>query len=436
MKQKIRKHLSMPGLLSCVRSQFSRIDDPLSGQTKFSLVDCLMSGLALFGMKYASLLKFDEAYHQDEVVKHNLKSLYRVRQAPSDTYFRERLDTLAPYELQRAINRMITQLQRGKVLETYRFYEDYYLVSIDGTGYFSSHDIHCDSCCVKQHREGSVTYYHQMLAAVMVHPDYKTVFPLAIEPVHRQDGHSKNDCEHVALGRLLASLRRAHPHLKIIVTLDALYADGPTLKQLDALNMKYIVTARESDCPYLFEFYRTATKATAQFKVSDTLHDYTWGNGLPLNDTHADYTANVLHYQEQSPKRHKRFCWLVNITLSKTCVSLMAKGGRARWHIENETFNTLKNQGYYFSHNFGHGHHSLSNVMAYLMFLAFLIDQVQEFSCCYFKAALKKMKRKLYLWEKLRGLFLHYLIDSWEQLYQAVIQGFKPLSLAEVVDTS
>ena len=30
-------------------------------------------------------------------------------------------------------------------------------------------------------------------------------------------------------------------------------------------------------------------------------------------------------------------------------------------------FNTLKNHGYQFEHNFGHGHHHLSTVMAHIM---------------------------------------------------------------------
>ena len=45
--------------------------------------------------------------------------------------------------------------------------QDYLLVPIDGTGYFSSHDVHCEQCCtLKNHRDGTKTYYHQMLAAV------------------------------------------------------------------------------------------------------------------------------------------------------------------------------------------------------------------------------------------------------------------------------
>ncbi len=74
------------------------------------------------------------------------------------------------------------------------------------------------------------------------------------------------------------------------------------------------------------------------------------------------------------------------------------RGGRARWKIENETFNTLKNQNYQFEHNFGHGDKNLSTVFAILMMLAFLIDQVQELCDATFQRALKKQERKLYLW--------------------------------------
>ena len=63
------------------------------------------------------------------------------------------------------------------------------------------------------------------------------------------------------------------------------------------------------------------------------------------------------------------------------------RGGRARWKIENETFNTLKNQGYHFEHNYGHGKKSLSVVLAMVMMLAFLVDQTQQLCCPLFQAA-------------------------------------------------
>ena len=64
------------------------------------------------------------------------------------------------------------------------------------------------------------------------------------------------------------------------------------------------------------------------------------------------------------------------------------RGGRARWKIENETFNTLKNQGYHFEHNYGHGKKNLPVVLAMVMLLAFfLVDQAQQRCCPLFQAA-------------------------------------------------
>jgi len=112
-------------------------------------------------------------------------------------------------------------------------------------------------------------------------------------------------------------------------------------------------------------------------------------------------------------------------------------GGKFLRPTHHETFNTLKNQGYQFEHNFGHGYKYLSTVMAYLMFTAFLIDQIQEFACKHFQAALKKLGRLKYLWEMIRCYFFTYLMDSWEQVYTAIRDDLgAKLSDLIAIDTS
>jgi hypothetical protein len=439
MKPKLRKHLCIPGLLARARAQFDRLKDPKMGKTAFSLADCLMSGLALFGLKYPSLLQFDKDYHHVELVKHNIEKLYQVKAVPSDTYFRERLDEVEPKQLQKVMDRLIAQLQRGKVLEQYQYYQDYYLVAIDGSGYFSSHDIHCASCCVKHHRDGSQTYYHQMLAAVLVHPDNNNVFPLAIEAITKQDGALKNDCEHTALKRLLYQLRRSHPHLKLMVTLDGLYADAVIIQLLQELKIHFIITAKPTDLKYCYEFYQASNKAELHQEAAVITQDYSWANHLPLNAARHEIEVNLLCYEEKHVKKQKEkkltFAWITDLALTKTTVPVIMRGGRARWHIENQTFNTLKNQGYQFEHNFGHGYKYLSVVMAYLMFIAFLIDQIQEYCCYYFQAALKKRQKLSWLWEKIRGLFFHYLVETWSDLYTVIIEE-KGARIRDLLDTS
>lgn len=194
--QMIRKHLWIKDLLTHIKHKFDKIQDTTAKRSReYSLTDCLMSGLAIFGMKYPSLLQFDTDARHNETIKSNLKSLYQVAQAPCDTQFRERLDTIDPNQLQPGLNAVITQLQRGKALEEYQYIDNHYLLPMDGTGFFSSHEVHCINCCVKEHKNGSMTYYHQALSTVIAHPEHKVVFPIALEFIQKQDGISKNDCE-------------------------------------------------------------------------------------------------------------------------------------------------------------------------------------------------------------------------------------------------
>ena len=65
---------------------------------------------------------------------------------------------------------------------------NFYLLAIDGTGQFCSRKISCPYCRVKNRSKGTKEFYHQILAAVMVHPDRKAVLPLAVEPITKRDG--------------------------------------------------------------------------------------------------------------------------------------------------------------------------------------------------------------------------------------------------------
>src|SRR3990167_4827276 len=199
LKLEFRKYLSLPGMLKKVSSTFHKIIDPLkTNRPRVILRDCLMSGLAMFLLKYPSLLSFDEA---QDCISDNLKNLYGLETVPSDTYLRERLDVIDPTTIRPVFKSIFSMLQRGKALEDYS-YLDGYLLSLDGTGLFSSHEIHCEQCNVKNHKDGSKTYYHQMLSAVLVHPNRKEVIPLAPEPILKTDGDTKNDCERNAAKRL------------------------------------------------------------------------------------------------------------------------------------------------------------------------------------------------------------------------------------------
>ena len=102
----------------------------------------------------------------------------------------------------------------------------------------------------------------------------------------------------------------------------------------------------------------------------------------------------------------------------------------------HETFNTLKNQGYHYEHNYGLGEKNLSLVFVMLMMLAFLTDQVQQLCCPLFHAAWKASGPKRELWENMRSIFRFVPVESMQMLYRVIIAGPQSLRPVPLNDTS
>lgn len=165
--------LSRVKLHQIVHAGFSRVKEESKRIRSISLLDNLMSGFAVFSLKYPSLLQFDN-HSNEEVIKHNLKTVFQIKNVPSDTQMRERLDAVDVQKLRKLFTNLFAQAQGSKRLELFKYYDDRYLMPLDGTGYFYSKAVHCDHCCTKHHKDGSVSYYHQMLSGAIVHPDHLT----------------------------------------------------------------------------------------------------------------------------------------------------------------------------------------------------------------------------------------------------------------------
>jgi hypothetical protein len=417
----IKKHLSADGLHRIVKHCFNREKLPDSIGSNISWNDCMMSGLAVFGLKFPSLLQYNDS-RSEKVIKGNLKNLYGVQHAPSDTCLRERLDILSPGDFRRPFKKIFAYVQRSKALERYKTLSGHYLLSVDGTGQFSSQKVHCEQCGVKKHRNGEVTYYHHMLGAAIVHPDEKVVIPIAPEPIVKGDGHTKNDCERNASKRLLEDFRREHPHLKTIVIEDALASNYPHLSLLDELKLAYIIGVKPGDHEYLFDWINHSKGEEYIYTKDHIKHQFSYYHNVPLNDAHHDYRVNVIEYWEEKPNGKKQhFTWITSFEITKDNVMDLMRAARSRWKIENETFNTLKNQGYNFEHNYGHGKKNLCSNFTMLMTLAFLIDQVQWLCCDLFKKVKGKYIRWYALFEKIRQMFLCIIWDSWEQFFRLLL---------------
>lgn len=414
----VRKYLSADGLVkivqhSLLREKFKVLRDPT-----YTWTDCIMSGLAIFGFKMPSLLQFEKDKDSEPWLRRNLRTLYGIEKSPSDTTMRERLDTISPRQLRQPFKNIFAYLQRGKVLETYRYLDGYHIISLDGTGQFSSDKVHCECCCEKHHRSGRIEYYHHMLGAVLVHPERREVIPLAPEPIVKGDGDTKNDCERNAAKRLLSDFRREHPHFKVLIVEDGLASNYPHLSLLDSLNMQYVIGVKSGDHKYLFNWIKDLKPMVHQYTDDiGTQHEFHAYTDVPLNDTNYDYRVNVLEYWETKKDGRKQyFSWVTKLILTPENVYQVMRAGRARWKIENETFNTLKNQGYNFEHNYGHGYKNLCSVMTMLMMLAFLIDQVQQLCCKVYQKARKHVGTLRRLFEKIQNRIDIAVWDNWHHL--------------------
>ena len=429
---RVRKDLNADALFRAVRSELESVPDGRTGHVDISLADALMSGFAMFSLKDPSLLAFEERRRQCDP---NLHAIYLIDRVPCDTQMRVICDGVIPDFLRPAFRALFRKLQRGKALEPFVFLDGHYLLSLDGTGFYSSQKIGSAACLTKTDKKtGKVTYQLQLLGACLVHPEKMEVIPLFPEMITNGDGQKKNDCERNAAGRWLRKFREDHPHLPVVITEDALSPNAPHIRDLKEHDCRFILGVKPGDHPLLFDYVAAADTEglVTHYEMADPVnaqitHRFRFLDEVPLNKSNLDVLVHFVEYWEIGPdgKPTQHFTWVTDLPVTKDTVYRIMGGGRARWRIENETFNTLKNQGYHFGHNYGLGKQHLVAVFTTLMMLAFLVDQAQQHCCQLFRAVWAKLGSKRALWEKIRSFFECFLFDAMTDLYRALLQGIQ-----------
>ena len=425
---KISSACSFDHLYSQVLLPFlGKLDDQRAFNSSYHLLDALKAGFAIYSLKVPSLFQFKNMAQAEE---HNLSTVYRIGALPSDNGLRRLLDGLDPATLRPAFGHLLEHVKSLGLLRHYRVWQDYVAVSVDRVEHFRSKKVSCPRCQQRNHRDGSSSYFHSMLSAAIVKPGRSEVMPIDHEPINLQDGSTKNDCERVAIHRLLDNFERAHSPLNTIFVLDALSSCAPVIERLEKRrNWRYLIGIKEKGNAHLF----------AQFDDLDTRHQVNWVtgtsngqqlsigyvNGLQLNASNSAVKTNVLYARVWDRKGNETvFSFITNIKLTKKNVVDLLATGRSRWKIENETFNTLKNQGYHFEHNYGHGQKHLCTIMAYLMMLAFWVDQLQQLANGTFQAIHRELKTRVKLWDGMRSVFKMIPVNSMQNLYEKLIEVY------------
>jgi hypothetical protein len=423
-----KKHLSFDALRSSLSNCFTLIqDDRVQGRCQHTLHDAMMSAFACMFFQDASIAEFQRQVQEGKNTN-NLNTLFHVQTIPKDTQLRDVVDNVSSEALRPIFKDYFHQLQRAKQLEPLQVLPNLYLCAIDGVYHHSSEQVHCEQCLTKKHKNGSVTYSHGVLQGAFMHPEQRQVIPVMPEPIaNSEGGYLKQDCEINAAKRFITHLKKDHPRLGMLITGDGLFSKAPMVNLVLEHKMHFIFVAKPDDHKYMMQWI-AAYDHLPEISVNDSrgrVHRYTYQNQVPLNAKEDAPLVNYIHYElnNEKGKVTYRNSWVTDIVIEKNNVAKLAKAGRCRWKIENECFNTLKNQGYHLNHNFGHGKKNLSHNMYLLTLLAFFFHQIFELSDPAYQLCRKSYVNKMVLWETFRTLIIYFIFDTWNDAFSKLLEG-------------
>lgn len=378
---------------------FQTVTDPRCQEyITYPLASLLTTGILMFLLRLGSRRQINNLLRGNSPSSAKFRALFDVDGCPHGDTLNVAFSRLNVDEVQEAVTRMTRTLIRKKVLYPYRLFDYYFVIVVDGTGRLTFTERHCPHCLTRT-QHGKTIYYHPVLEAKLVTIS-GFVFSIMTEFVENPEEHpTKQDCELKAFYRLAKRLKAAFPRLSICLSLDGLFAGGPTMSLCEQYGWKYFITLQEDDLPYVNEEFKSLLLLAPenhlraytgpQHKIQQ---DYRWINDINYVDSEdKEHTLAVLECLESKPNSEREresthFKWITNFTIKgEQVVPLANEGGRIRWKIENEGFNVQKNRGYELEHAYT-THPIASKVFYLLLQIAHLIAQLIEKGSLFRKA--------------------------------------------------
>ncbi len=413
----------------------------------YSKQSIMLSALSIFIFKMASGNKYDVKFHDDEekYCKTNISKFINAPEdrAPVIKTIEKFLRNLEENSINNLMIDFFKDLQRSKFFKQHPqiMPGDFFLLAADCVHTHTyDHLHHTDShgnndcpCCLKRvYNKGTEKEKIKWMHITLV---FSFIFmgglklPIYRYPIHARqvanfetesEENHKQECELVALKVSLPFIREAFPKMKIVLLLDGLYANKPVIRLAKEHKCGYIIVKKEACLPILTKecdviaetsnHKKNCTKRTQRTHKGWEINcRYEWFNSKYLGN---ELSTNVLRFWEVrtkdsvDPENYK--CeWLFSWKLSaKTCESAV-RNARARWEIE-DLFNTLKNRGYNFNHDYSRNPRSCFNWQGLALF-AFGIFELFRFS-----EAVKQRGDlpQITLAEKLEGQLIHRPTDE------------------------
>ena len=421
------KRLKFRGMLGGLRKALEGVPEHRSGRNRrYKIADAGLGAFSVFYLQSPSFLAHQRDMQRNKG-QNNAQGVFGVEHIPSDGQIRNLLDPVEPGALYEPFWEIYRQLDEGGHLDKYRGVAGTRLISLDGSQYFSSEEIHCPNCRVSV-RDEKTYYSHLVMMAVVCAPEQEQVICLDPEFIRPQDGHEKQDCEQQATKRWVERNAERFELWSVTILADDLHCHQPLCELLLKHKMHFILTCKPESHEALYEELALLERVEGAIssktvrKWTGRYHErwvYRWAEQLPLR---GDSKALMVCWceltisNEATGKQLYHNAWATDHALDEQSVVEVVADGRSRWKVENEGFNVLKNRGYNFEHNYGHGQQHLSTVLLTLLMLAFLFHSALGLSCLKYQAVRRELVARRTFFNDLRALTRYLYFDSWQQL--------------------
>lgn len=419
--------------LRCVAAQ---LPDPRTGDnTQYSMADFALAAFSVFFTQCPSFLSYQTGMEQARG-RNNARSLFQVGRIPCDNQIRQTLDRVAPQHLFGLFDDLHKAFAQTGALEQMRAAANTRLIAIDATWYFSSQNLCCPNCSRLEHPGGQTTHFHSALTPVIVSPAHPHVVPLRPEFITPQDGQLKQDCEINAAKRWLSAHAERYATGNDTLLGDDLYAHQPFCRQVLLHGFHFLFTAKPASHPHLNSWIEglqaggqlQTLKLRTKGKANRWEHHlYRWANRVPLtegDDALKVSWCEVTITDAEGKVRYKN-SFITDWKISADNVAGLVAAGRARWKIENESNNVLKNRGYHLEHNFGHGKKHLSSLLVTMNLLAFGLHTLLELADESYQQIRATLGRRQRFFQHLEALTSYLHFASWERLMDFMLRGLE-----------
>ena len=388
----------------------------------YAIADIGLSAFSIFFMGSPSFLAHQRALAEGHG-QSNCETLFGMSAIPSDNYVRLMLDGAAPAAFDELFFKAI---EAAGPLTPFQCLDGRVLIALDGTEHFCSRKIKCRQCSTRRRSDGGTEYFHTFLGATLVAPGQKQVLPLPPAFIVPQDGAEKQDCERNAVKRWLARHSAAVGHLRPVYLGDDLFACQPVVAAIQDAGGNFILTCKPASHQTITEYLHGATleehRQTTCKRGKRTTTVYRWLTAVPLRATEDAIAVNWFSIEifNDKGKRTYHNSFVTDLAVSADTVAELAACGRARWKIENETFNVLKTCGYNLEHSFGHGKQTLANVLVTLNLLAFAFHTAAYLAVLAWRAAVIARGPRYRFFEHLRTITTYVVFQDWDHLLQSI----------------